>query len=116
MNHQTSSDPAEPPADAQDPLAAPVGDDDEGGFYIGESRIKGGEECAGCGMTPGVNPDSEMPGTLMIGTSQEPFELCEDCSALVAQFFILGHLNFLKNKTKFPNWIFAENPLMPRGE
>lgn len=96
--------------------ASPSGDADRS-IYVVLSKIKGGEECWSCGMTPGTDPKTEMPSVLITGASEDDYnqiEVCEDCAAEIFRFFTLGHLAFLKDKEKHKDWIFEGNPYFPQ--
>jgi len=90
-------------------------------IYINQSVMKGGEECWSCGLTPGTNETSTMPGILITGAGEEfeeageykQIELCEECAAEIFRFFTLEHLAFLKDKEKHKDWIFAKSPCFP---
>jgi hypothetical protein len=92
-------------------------EENEDGFCIYPSDIKGGEECWGCGMTPGITSNATPIKSIMLSATHEKYEyidLCEDCCAVVAKFFVMNHLAFLKDREKNKDWIFAGTPSFPQ--
>ena len=82
-------------------------------IYVSQTELRGGEECWSCGVTPGTEPTSVLKSTLF--TASDPsedkqIELCEDCSAEIFRYFVISHLEFMKDKEKFKEWIFAGSP------